>query len=416
MRDLTILCVTKGEPYADAFLKHLIEVAEVLDAKYVIAVDDNYNALTSNLQVDRGRWLSVRSTGIIESVLQQAVDACDPGYIFRIDDDEKFSPSLIEWLKSGAYRASDHWKFPRVHLWGDTEHFINANPLYPDHQTRLSTKEKSGGRHTVHAGSPFGGGTLCPHPIEHHKFLVKSRDERLEIASRYDAIAYGAGSGGMLAFNDPESYYCGWLPLEAYPDMAKVYDAIKVATEIGMHQHEGEIGPFAMWLSTRKPHHVLEIGTLKGGTAALWHGIATGRVVTVDLPNGRFGGADHGYTDDRVAERNEALENRFPRMLCTALDSHDPDSPRIVSNYNDGELFDFLFIDGDHTYEGVKRDFEMYSPLVRKGGIIAFHDILDTPVHRAAGCEVDRFWRELPPHKAEFSINGPWGGIGVTFR
>jgi predicted O-methyltransferase YrrM len=37
---------------------------------------------------------------------------------------------------------------------------------------------------------------------------------------------------------------------------------------------------------------------------------------------------------------------------------------------------DFLFIDADHSYEGVKKDFEMYSPLVRKGGIIAFHDII----------------------------------------
>ena len=41
-------------------------------------------------------------------------------------------------------------------------------------------------------------------------------------------------------------------------------------------------------------------------------------------------------------------------------------------------VIDFLFIDGDHTYEGVKRDFEMCSLLVRKGGIIAF---LDTVPH-----------------------------------
>jgi predicted O-methyltransferase YrrM len=43
-----------------------------------------------------------------------------------------------------------------------------------------------------------------------------------------------------------------------------------------------------------------------------------------------------------------------------------------------GEKADFLFIDGDYTYEGVKRDL-MYSPLVREGGIIAFHDICPHP-------------------------------------
>jgi len=47
-----------------------------------------------------------------------------------------------------------------------------------------------------------------------------------------------------------------------------------------------------------------------------------------------------------------------------------------------------LFPDGDHSYEGVKRDFEMYSPLVRPGGIIAFHDTVFMD-------GVRRFWAEL---------------------
>ncbi len=35
---------------------------------------------------------------------------------------------------------------------------------------------------------------------------------------------------------------------------------------------------------------------------------------------------------------------------------------------------DFLFIDGDHSYEGVKTDFELYSKLLSNRGIIAIHD------------------------------------------
>ena len=60
---------------------------------------------------------------------------------------------------------------------------------------------------------------------------------------------------------------------------------------------------------------------------------------------------------------------------------------------------DFLFIDGDHTKEGVKEDFESYSPLVRDGGWIGFHDILDTEYHRSgrAGVivEVCDLWNEI---------------------
>jgi predicted O-methyltransferase YrrM len=35
-----------------------------------------------------------------------------------------------------------------------------------------------------------------------------------------------------------------------------------------------------------------------------------------------------------------------------------------------------LHIDGDHCYEGCKRDFNIWSPLVEDGGIILMHDVL----------------------------------------
>ena len=47
---------------------------------------------------------------------------------------------------------------------------------------------------------------------------------------------------------------------------------------------------------------------------------------------------------------------------------------KIKEVLNNGKI-DFLFIDADHSYKGVKKDFKMYSPLVRLGGIIAFRDI-----------------------------------------
>jgi len=53
---------------------------------------------------------------------------------------------------------------------------------------------------------------------------------------------------------------------------------------------------------------------------------------------------------------------------------------------------DFLFIDGDHERDGVEGDWRMYSHLVRKGGIVAFHDtICDHPGER----EVSAFVKDL---------------------
>lgn len=60
---------------------------------------------------------------------------------------------------------------------------------------------------------------------------------------------------------------------------------------------------------------------------------------------------------------------------------------------------DFLFLDGDHTYEGVKRDWEAFSPFVTKSGIVVFHDTAwefhrDNPCYRP-DMGVPRFVEEL---------------------
>ncbi|WP_019616970.1 class I SAM-dependent methyltransferase [Psychromonas ossibalaenae] len=40
-----------------------------------------------------------------------------------------------------------------------------------------------------------------------------------------------------------------------------------------------------------------------------------------------------------------------------------------------GGNIDLLFIDGDHTYDGVKADWDSYSPMLQKGSVVVFHDI-----------------------------------------
>lgn len=99
--------------------------------------------------------------------------------------------------------------------------------------------------------------------------------------------------------------------------------------------------------------------------------------------------------------------------------------------YDANKKLDLLFLDGDHTYEGVKKDYENFSPLVRSGGIIAFHDIVDSEYHRNAKCFVNKFWTEVKVNKTyteiiydnsgvKYDINNTninpdvcWGGIGV---
>lgn len=46
----------------------------------------------------------------------------------------------------------------------------------------------------------------------------------------------------------------------------------------------------------------------------------------------------------------------------------------VIEFTRDQGPFDFIFIDGDHTYEGVKADWENYHDMVKPGGAVGFHD------------------------------------------
>jgi cephalosporin hydroxylase len=176
-----------------------------------------------------------------------------------------------------------------------------------------------------------------------------------------------------------------------------------------------ELAALGEILAERRPEWALEIGTAKGGTLLFLTRLASHQatIVSVDLPNGRFGG---GY-----GPRRRWFYQRFARrkqkLHLLQGDSHSPEMLHRAKAALEGQPLDYLFIDGDHTYEGVKRDFELYSPLVRKGGLIAFHDIAEHPPE--IGCEVAQFWNEIKTRyrHSEFieDRNQGWAGIGVLY-
>jgi cephalosporin hydroxylase len=141
----------------------------------------------------------------------------------------------------------------------------------------------------------------------------------------------------------------------------------------------------------RQPRVIVEIGTRSGGTLFAW--VRASRfaelVVSIDLPEGRFGG---GYDRRRTRLYSEfAADRPQTSVLLLRQDSHAAETLDALRRALAGRRIDFLFIDGDHTYEGVSLDYEMYGPLVAPGGLIAFHDIRTTGRQR----EVSKFWSEL---------------------
>lgn len=160
-----------------------------------------------------------------------------------------------------------------------------------------------------------------------------------------------------------------------------------------------------------EPKVVMEIGTHWGGTLHFWTRVAPddATIISMDLPGGKFGG---GYSSWKKP-LYQSFERASQDLHLLRCDSHEASSLDSVNAILAGRKIDFLLIDGDHSYEGVKRDWEMYSPLVRSGGLVAFHDVAKSYDET----QVERFWRELSPtvRSREFCYH-PDGlyGIGVV--
>ena len=178
-------------------------------------------------------------------------------------------------------------------------------------------------------------------------------------------------------------------------------------------QDKGEVVDFMRLLETASPETVIEIGTGAGGTLFLLTLVSRNNatLVSIDLPPSAVG---IGYP-----KWKEGLYSSFARDSQTIHlvrgDSHQERTVSAVKEKLGDRQADVLFIDGDHTYDGVRRDFDLYSPLVRKGGIVAFHDIV--PHHIRKDIRVPDFWKEIRGRYqyTEIAKETHRNGIGVLY-
>lgn len=180
------------------------------------------------------------------------------------------------------------------------------------------------------------------------------------------------------------------------------------APPVPAYQNVVEFGALWEHVSLRRHARVLEVGSLFGGTLWYWsHLPKIELLVAVDLPS------DWDQVRDGVREARA----QWPAWLTPRVwfhdheaDSHAEATVAAVRGDLDGALFDFAFIDGDHTYEGVRTDWLLWSPLVRPGGIVAFHDTW--PNHDRHEPGVVRWVDELRHHLPSIEWTDP-DGVGI---
>lgn len=220
--------------------------------------------------------------------------------------------------------------------------------------------------------------------------------------------------------------------------MDKKEQIINTAYSLYMPQIRNEITELYDLVSTHfdgrdttQPYNILEIGTKYGGTFYLWNSINdNGLNISIDFSDGGIHG---GIGEKEMDSRDNTFKELFNNCRFIRGDSHSDmvlfelinllnpiDFPQKI---NIPKIIDFLFIDGDHSYAGVKQDFETYSKFCKSGSLVAFHDIQISKRHHNRHVYVGEFWKELKASRKYKTseivypdtndLDQMWGGIGV---
>lgn len=201
-------------------------------------------------------------------------------------------------------------------------------------------------------------------------------------------------------------------------DLAWTFGGIGVYRRVRPNQDRYELAELARRVEALKPRVIVEIGTRLGGTLLVWSQVPQLQLlVSIDLPGGIHGG---GYPR-RLIKMFRLFSHNRPDLRLELLrrDSQTNATRDLVVSLLEQRPIDFLFIDGDHRYAGVKQDYELYAPLVRPGGMIAFHDI--RPNIFDPSIKVHQLWEQIKdsePNTLEI-IHEPYEGqfsIGVVYK
>ncbi len=241
-------------------------------------------------------------------------------------------------------------------------------------------------------------------------FLIAIRDYIISQAQLlYEAVVLTVGTGEIIRSFESKAENINGVIQSVDFSLSFNYLGISVNPV----QQRQEITELLELLERHEVKRLLEIGTDRGGTLFLFSRVASedAKIVSMNMPWSTLNAYCMKY-------RNQVYE-KFAHDRQTidllVLNSHEKESVAKVKELVGGRL-DFLFIDGDHSYNGVKMDFEMYSPLVKKGGIIAFHDIAENRGQKSAS--VKEYWNEIKKgheHKELEYSGGKGYGIGIIF-
>lgn len=165
--------------------------------------------------------------------------------------------------------------------------------------------------------------------------------------------------------------------------------------------------PFASWMvAAARPSLIVELGVFMGASyCAFCDEVLRQALPTRCLGIDTFEGDGHAglYGAEVLSTLRAWHDPRYAGFSTLLQSTFDAALPQVA----DGSV-DLLHIDGLHTYEAVRHDFETWAPKMSRRGIVLFHDA----VERHLDFGVWRLWDEIAPSRPHFLFEHGHG-LGV---
>jgi hypothetical protein len=108
-----------------------------------------------------------------------------------------------------------------------------------------------------------------------------------------------------------------------------------------------------------------------------------------------------GFSYDRVIARGETRKIANGQVRWLRMTGKEAAQDKAVDELGG---VDFIFIDGNHSYEGLRDDWEGWSPRVVSGGIVALHDSRSYDGHDIESAGSVKFTREVITRDPRFQV------------
>ena len=155
-------------------------------------------------------------------------------------------------------------------------------------------------------------------------------------------------------------------------------------TNLGEKDVIGKTSDYEAWIISslsKKSKNIFEFGTCSGKTTTLMalNSPEDAKIITLTINLDQAQNLDLDVSDNKTSVKNIINESQYQKFIFTGKKYEDKIEVKFLDSRKLDTLpyrnkFDLIFIDGGHTYSLVKNDSEKAFEMIKKGGIILWHD------------------------------------------